>query len=100
MYAATPFFEHFSEEGHHSFLEDVSIKLIDKSDSSNPLQRENYWRSTLKTTLISDFNYINNETTFISDFNISLSNDHASDFIDELYESFPLQTINITSSFF
>ena len=42
-------FEHFSEEGHHSFLEDVSITLIGKTDPSNPLQRENYWRSTLKT---------------------------------------------------
>ena len=42
-------FEHFSEEGHHSFLEDDSITLIDKADPSNPLQRENYWRSTLKT---------------------------------------------------
>ena len=43
------FFEHFSEEGYHSFLEDVSITLIEKTDPSNPLQRENYWRSTLKT---------------------------------------------------
>ena len=42
-------FEHFSEEGHCSFLEDISIKLIDKTDPSNPLQRENYWRSILKT---------------------------------------------------
>ena len=42
-------FEHFSEEGHHSFLEDVSITLIDKTDPSNPLQRENYWRCILKT---------------------------------------------------
>ena len=33
-------FEHFSEEGHHSFLEDVSTTLIDKTDPSNPLQRE------------------------------------------------------------
>ena len=49
MYAATHLFEHFSEEGHHSFLEDVSITLIEKTDPSNPLQRENYWRSTLKT---------------------------------------------------
>ena len=43
-------FEHFSAEGHHSFLEDVSITLMDKTDLSNPLQRENYWRSALKTT--------------------------------------------------
>ena len=42
-------FEHFSEEAHHSFLKDVSITLIDKTGPSNPLQRENYWRSTLKT---------------------------------------------------
>ena len=42
-------FEHFSDEGHHSFLEDVSITLIDKTDPLNPLQRENYWRSILKT---------------------------------------------------
>ena len=41
-------FEHFYEEGHHSFLEDVSIALIDKTDPSKPSQRENYWRSTLK----------------------------------------------------
>ena len=40
--------EHFFEEGHHSFLEDVSIILIDKTDPSDPLQRENYWRSTPK----------------------------------------------------
>ena len=42
-------FEHFSEEWHHSFEEDLPITLIDKTDPSNPLQRENYWRSTLKT---------------------------------------------------
>ena len=42
-------FKHFSGKGHHSFLEDVSITLIDKTASSNPLQRKNYWRSTLKT---------------------------------------------------
>ena len=42
-------FEHVSEEGHHSFLEDVSITLINKTDPSNPLQREKYCRSTLKT---------------------------------------------------
>ena len=41
--------EHFSEEGHHGFLEYVSITLIDKTDPSNALQRENYWRCILKT---------------------------------------------------
>ena len=41
--------EQFSEEGHHNFLEDVSVKFIDKTDPSKSLQRENYWRSTLKT---------------------------------------------------
>ena len=42
-------FEHFSEEGHHCFLEDVSISSIDKTDPPNPLQREDYWRSIQKT---------------------------------------------------
>ena len=42
-------FQHFSEEGYHSFLEVVSITLIGKTDPSNLLQRENYCRSILKT---------------------------------------------------
>ena len=42
-------FEHFSEKEHHGFLEGVCITLTDKTDPSNPLQRENYWRSILKT---------------------------------------------------
>ena len=33
-------FEHFSEEENHSFLEDVFITFIDKTDPSNPLQRK------------------------------------------------------------
>ena len=37
-------FEHFSEEGHRNFLDYVSITLIEKSDPSNSLQRDNYWR--------------------------------------------------------
>ena len=51
MYGAT-----HSEEEHHSFLKDVSVTLIDKIDPSNPLQRENYWRSTLKTMAESRLN--------------------------------------------
>ena len=42
-------FEHFNEEGHHGFLEDVSITFIDKTNPSEPLKRENYWKSVLKT---------------------------------------------------
>ena len=42
-------FEHFNEEGHHGFLEDVSITFIDKTDPSEPLKRENYWKNVLKT---------------------------------------------------
>ena len=36
-------------EGQHSFLEDVSITLIDKTDPSNPLRRDNFWVNILKT---------------------------------------------------
>ena len=42
-------FDHFSEDGRHSFLTDVSITLIDKTEPPNVLKIENYWRSTLKT---------------------------------------------------
>ena len=31
------------------FLNDVSITFIDKTDPSDPLRREDYWRQTLKT---------------------------------------------------
>ena len=42
-------FEHFNEEEHHRFLEDVSITFIDKTGPSEPLKRENYWNNVLKT---------------------------------------------------
>ena len=45
-------FNHFCTSGHCSFLEDVSLTFIDKTDSSDPLKREDYWRSTLKTGAI------------------------------------------------
>ena len=41
-------FEHFNEEGHHGLLENVSITFIDKTDPSDPLKRENYWKNVLK----------------------------------------------------
>ena len=42
-------FEHFASEGHCSFLEDVNITFIDKTDPKDPNRREHYWRHTLKT---------------------------------------------------
>ena len=41
--------EHFLSDGHQSFEEDVSICLIDKTDTSDPHKREHYWMRTLKT---------------------------------------------------
>ena len=43
------FFNHFCTSGHCSFLEDVSVTFIDKTDTSDLLKRKGYWRSTLKT---------------------------------------------------
>ena len=40
--------ERFTLSGHSSFLHDVSIKLIDKTDHSFPTEREDYWIDTLK----------------------------------------------------
>ena len=37
-------FEHFASEGHCSFLEDLTIKFIDKPDHKDPNWRERYWK--------------------------------------------------------
>ena len=42
-------YEHITEKDHEGFLQDVSIIFIDKTDPSDPLKREKYWRDTLKT---------------------------------------------------
>ena len=42
-------FNHFCTSGHCGFLEDVSLTFADKIDRSDPLKREDNWRSTLKT---------------------------------------------------
>ena len=42
-------FRHFSSPGRNGFLNDVSITFIDKTDPSDPLKLEDYWRRTLKT---------------------------------------------------
>ena len=43
-------FEHFNEEGHRRFLEDVSITFIDKTGPlEEPLKKVNYWKNVLKT---------------------------------------------------
>ena len=46
---ATTYFRTFSSNDHTGFLEDVSITFIGKTDPSDPLKREDYWRSILKT---------------------------------------------------
>ena len=42
-------FRHFLSPGHNGPLNDVSITFIDKTNPSDPLKREGYWRRTLKT---------------------------------------------------
>ena len=42
-------YEHFSSEGHCSFLDEVSITFIDKTNPKDPNKWEHYWRHTLKT---------------------------------------------------
>ena len=42
-------FNHFCTSGHCVFLEDAPLTFADKTDPSDPLKREDYWRSTLKT---------------------------------------------------
>ena len=42
-------YKHFEGECHSGFYDDITIILIDKTDSSKPTRRETYWRWTLKT---------------------------------------------------
>ena len=42
-------YKHFCSSNHNYFISHVSVIFIDKTDPSDPLKRENYWRSTLKT---------------------------------------------------
>ena len=41
--------EHFCNTNLSCFISDVSITFFDKTGPSDPLKREDYWRSTLKT---------------------------------------------------
>ena len=41
--------ELFCSSNHNCFISPVSVTLIDKTDPSDPLKRDHYWRSTLKT---------------------------------------------------
>ena len=43
-------FDHFCDCNHQGFSSDVSITFIDKTNASDPLKREDHWRSILKTT--------------------------------------------------
>lgn len=40
---------HFCDADHKGFISDAAITFIHKTDPSNPLKREDYWRRTLKT---------------------------------------------------
>ena len=42
-------YELFRSSNHNCFISDVSVSFIDKTDPSDPLKREDYWRSTMKT---------------------------------------------------
>ena len=42
-------YDHFMLEDHTQFVNDASITFIDKTDPTDPLKREQYWRHTLKT---------------------------------------------------
>ena len=43
------FHSHFLSEGHSGFEVDCDIRLIDKTDSSDPIRREQFWIRKLRT---------------------------------------------------
>ena len=40
---------HFSQRDHQGFLKDVEVRLIDKTEASDPTKRVFYWMRTLIT---------------------------------------------------
>ena len=42
-------FEHISSNDQNGFLENCSITLIDKTDGSDLIRGEEYWRRVMKT---------------------------------------------------
>ena len=63
-------FEHFCDSERSVFLNDVSITVIDKTDPTSPLQRENCWKRTLKTFTLNGFH------KFIAGFDLVYVNWH------------------------
>ena len=51
-------FEHFHSEEYNRFLQDYSITLIDKTDDSDPIRQEEYWRVVPKTVAYYGLNRI------------------------------------------
>ena len=49
-------FNHFCASGDCGFIENLSLTFIDKTDPSDLLKREDYWRSTLKTMALFGLN--------------------------------------------
>ena len=40
---------HFLQRDHQGFLKDVEVRLIDKTQASDPTKRKFYWMRTLRT---------------------------------------------------
>ena len=43
---------HFLQRDHQGFLKNVEVRLIDKTQASNPTKREFYWMRTLRTLCV------------------------------------------------
>ena len=49
-------YAHFCSSNHYCFTNGVSVIIIDKTDPSHHLKREDYWKSTLKTMALFGLN--------------------------------------------
>ena len=52
------FFAHFETAGNSGFINDTEIRIIEKTDPSEPTRREDFWIDILKTRYHQDFNNI------------------------------------------
>ena len=50
---------HFLQRDYQSFVKDLEVCLIDKTQASDPAKREIYWMRTLRTLYPDDLNMQN-----------------------------------------
>ena len=84
IYMQRHLYEHYSGVGDCEFLEHLSITLIDKTNPSDPLRREDFWRRLFCTMASYGLNI---DETMYDQFHLNFKKFHKSEFyfVEDLY---------------